>query len=171
MGHNHHSSGNNFGSSYQSPYDRQAGAGVNNGSTTMLSGNVSGLYGNPTPSSLQRERERVAAATASGAEQQQMPGAPPLNRLADTLGNSSSQPSNSGGGSNPFTPGSGACLTTPKTNLRSRLSPASPTQVDPHYTYGESIQPDDQLDETWITIFGFPPSATSHILQEFANYG
>ncbi|XP_064635235.1 nucleoporin NUP35-like [Lineus longissimus] len=47
----------------------------------------------------------------------------------------------------------------------------SPTQIDPFYTQGESIRPDDELDETWVTIFGFPPAATSFILQQFSQYG
>jgi nuclear pore complex protein Nup53 len=51
------------------------------------------------------------------------------------------------------------------------FSPLTPSQIDPFYTYGESIRLDEKLDETWITVFGFPPSATSYILQEFANYG
>ncbi|PVD34006.1 hypothetical protein C0Q70_05268 [Pomacea canaliculata] len=49
--------------------------------------------------------------------------------------------------------------------------PISPTQLDPFYTQGESLKPDDILDETWVTIFGFPPGATSFILQQFSQYG
>lgn len=52
----------------------------------------------------------------------------------------------------------------------SRL-PTSPAQLDPFYTQGESLTPDDVLDETWITVFGFPPPAASYILQEFSQYG
>ncbi len=38
-------------------------------------------------------------------------------------------------------------------------------------TISESIKADESLDETWITVFGFPPSATSYILQEFSIHG
>jgi nuclear pore complex protein Nup53 len=47
----------------------------------------------------------------------------------------------------------------------------SPAQIDPFYSQGESIGIDEQLDETWVTVFGFPPAATSYILQEFSQYG
>jgi nuclear pore complex protein Nup53 len=51
------------------------------------------------------------------------------------------------------------------------MSPPSPNQIDPFYTYGDSIKIDDKLDDTWITLFGFPQSATSYVLQEFSIYG
>lgn len=106
-----------------------------------------------------------------------IPGGPPINRLADMM----SKPTFAGSSSNlyntpndsrstsffhdakpdlPFTP-----------NTQSRLSPPSPTQIDPFYTYGEQIRVDDKLDDTWITVFGFPQSATSYVLQEFSIYG
>ncbi|XP_072182288.1 nucleoporin NUP35-like [Diadema setosum] len=53
----------------------------------------------------------------------------------------------------------------------SMQAPPSPPQVDPFYTQGEQLQPDDQLDDTWVTIFGFQPAATSYILQQFSQYG
>lgn len=52
-----------------------------------------------------------------------------------------------------------------------KKTPPSPAQVDPFYTQGESLHANDDLDETWITIFGFPPAATSFILQQFSQYG
>ena len=51
------------------------------------------------------------------------------------------------------------------------MSPPSPNQIDPFYTYGDSIKIDDKLDDTWITLFGFTQSATSYVLQEFSIYG
>lgn len=30
----------------------------------------------------------------------------------------------------------------------------SPAQVDPFYSQGESLSSDDQLDQTWVTVFG-----------------
>ncbi|XP_041467160.1 nucleoporin NUP35-like [Lytechinus variegatus] len=53
----------------------------------------------------------------------------------------------------------------------SMQAPPSPPQVDPFYTQGESILPEDELDDTWITIFGFQSAATSYILQQFSQYG
>lgn len=53
----------------------------------------------------------------------------------------------------------------------SLLSPAglqqsclSPAQVDPFYSQGESLSSEDQLDQTWVTVFGYsglltPPSS------------
>jgi len=115
---------------------------------------------------------------------QMQPGAPPVNRLVDILSNkqpySPSLPSHMTTSEQrvikqeyynsldkndlSFTPISGM-------NQNHRLSPPSPTQIDPFYTYGESIKMDDKLDETWITVFGFPQSATSYVLQEFSVYG
>lgn len=106
-----------------------------------------------------------------------IPGGPPINRLADmmskpTFPNSNSNLFNTPNDSRstsffqdtkqdlPFTP-----------NSHSRVSPPSPTQIDPFYTYGEQIKVDDKLDDTWITVFGFPQSATSYVLQEFSIYG
>ncbi|GAB1599710.1 nucleoporin NUP35-like [Argonauta hians] len=48
---------------------------------------------------------------------------------------------------------------------------ASPTQMDPFYTQGESLLVTDQLDETWVTIFGFNSAAASYILDQFSQYG
>ncbi|KAK2154866.1 hypothetical protein LSH36_255g01006 [Paralvinella palmiformis] len=50
-------------------------------------------------------------------------------------------------------------------------TPPSPAQRDPFYTQGDNLKAQDDLDETWITVFGFPPAATSYILQQFSQYG
>ncbi|XP_034418384.1 nucleoporin NUP35 isoform X3 [Cyclopterus lumpus] len=47
----------------------------------------------------------------------------------------------------------------------------SPAQVDPFYSQGESLSSEDHLDQTWITVFGFPPASASYILLQFAQYG
>ncbi|KAM4557761.1 nucleoporin NUP35 [Odontesthes bonariensis] len=47
----------------------------------------------------------------------------------------------------------------------------SPAQVDPFYSQGESLSSEDQLDQTWVTVFGFPPASASYILLQFAQYG
>lgn len=49
--------------------------------------------------------------------------------------------------------------------------PTSPAQLDPFYTQGDSLTTDDVLDETWVTVFGFPPAAVSFVLQQFSQYG
>lgn len=63
---------------------------------------------------------------------------------------------------------------TPQSRPFGVMSPpavSSPAQVDPFYTQGEAIIPDAELDQTWVTIFGFPPAAASYILQQFSQYG
>lgn len=117
-------------------------------------------------------------------------GAPPIRSLLQ-----GSSPAHSGANS-PFStptqyPGRTAGLSTPApptTGLSSSLHetmyatpdqslantsriPSSPAQLDPFYTQGESLTPDDVLDETWITVFGFPPAAASYVLQQFSQYG
>lgn len=47
----------------------------------------------------------------------------------------------------------------------------SPAQVDPFYSQGEALSSEDQLDQTWVTVFGFPPASASYILLQFAQYG
>ncbi|KAK7479778.1 hypothetical protein BaRGS_00028958 [Batillaria attramentaria] len=54
---------------------------------------------------------------------------------------------------------------------QSGVIPTSPSQLDPFYTQGEALKSDDILDETWVTIFGFPPGATSFMIQQFSQYG
>ncbi|KAL5006330.1 hypothetical protein ScPMuIL_015136 [Solemya velum] len=49
--------------------------------------------------------------------------------------------------------------------------PTSPAQMDPFYTQGDGLGSEDVLDEMWVTVFGFPPSAASFILQQFSQYG
>lgn len=70
---------------------------------------------------------------------------------------------------------SNSCLNTSVANNsiigHSRKNPTTPAQIDPFFTQGESLLPDDELDETWITIYGFPSAAKSFILQQFSQYG
>ena len=47
----------------------------------------------------------------------------------------------------------------------------SPAQMDPFYTQGEDLTPEDTLDQCWITVFGFPPNSVSFILDQFSQYG
>jgi len=54
---------------------------------------------------------------------------------------------------------------------RSDMMLQSPAQIDPFYTQGENLSTTDILDETWVTVFGFPPSLVGYILEEFSHYG
>ncbi|KAM4608245.1 nucleoporin NUP35 isoform 2-T3 [Polymixia lowei] len=63
------------------------------------------------------------------------------------------------------TPGT-ACSSTGKQQVL-----LSPAQVDPFYSQGETLSSEDQLDQTWVTVFGFPPASASYILLQFAQYG
>lgn len=54
---------------------------------------------------------------------------------------------------------------------RSNSYRQSPAQVDPFFSQGEKGPASTELDETWVTVFGFPPSATSYVVQQFAHYG
>ena len=47
----------------------------------------------------------------------------------------------------------------------------SPAQMDPFYTQGEDLTPEDTLDQSWVTVFGFPPNSVSFILDQFSQYG
>lgn len=38
-------------------------------------------------------------------------------------------------------------------------------------TCSEEITHDEESDQCWITVFGFPPSASSYILDQFSQYG
>ncbi|XP_028399711.1 nucleoporin NUP35-like [Dendronephthya gigantea] len=53
----------------------------------------------------------------------------------------------------------------------SRKHISSPAQIDPFYSQGENITTNEVLDECSITAFGFPPSASSFLLQQFSQYG
>ncbi|NXT27877.1 NUP35 protein, partial [Syrrhaptes paradoxus] len=47
----------------------------------------------------------------------------------------------------------------------------SPAQLEPFYARADSLTSEDQLDYTWVTVFGFPQAAASYILLQFAQYG
>ncbi|CAL1263992.1 unnamed protein product [Larinioides sclopetarius] len=63
-------------------------------------------------------------------------------------------------------------ILTPNKSLSiTNTSYLSPAQIDPFYTQGEALQNSDQLDESWITVFGFPRASSDYILQQFSQYG
>ncbi|XP_029461812.1 nucleoporin NUP35 isoform X2 [Rhinatrema bivittatum] len=70
----------------------------------------------------------------------------------------------------PTTPGTAPSVFSPATIGQSRKT-LSPAQLDPFYTQGEYLTSEDQLDDTWVTVFGFPQAAASYILLQFAQFG
>ncbi|XP_076858252.1 nucleoporin NUP35 isoform X2 [Brachyhypopomus gauderio] len=108
-------------------------------------------------------------------------GAPPVRSIYDDLSNSP------GVGMSPLTSRKQpfSVLQTPLSgtgtpgSIPSVFSPAgvgqhstlSPAQVDPFFTQGDALTSEDQLDETWVTVFGFPPASASYILLQFTQYG
>nr|XP_009484896.1 PREDICTED: nucleoporin NUP53 isoform X2 [Pelecanus crispus] len=74
-------------------------------------------------------------------------------------------------GTMPSTPGTGRCMFSPASIGQPRKTTLSPAQLDPFYTQGDSLTSEDQLDDTWVTVFGFPQASASYILLQFAQYG
>ncbi|NXY50442.1 NUP35 protein, partial [Ceuthmochares aereus] len=75
-------------------------------------------------------------------------------------------------GVKPSTPGTGtSCVFSPASIGQPRKTTLSPAQLDPFYTQGESLTSEDQLDDTWVTVFGFPQASASYVLLQFAQYG
>ncbi|NXI48935.1 NUP35 protein, partial [Chloroceryle aenea] len=72
-------------------------------------------------------------------------------------------------GTMPSTPGTG--IFSPGSIGQPRKIPLSPAQLDPFFTQGDSLTSEDQLDDTWVTVFGFPQASASYILLQFAQYG
>ncbi|NXG80945.1 NUP35 protein, partial [Baryphthengus martii] len=100
-------------------------------------------------------------------------GAPPVRSINDEL-------SSLGLGSTPLTSrrsvsGLGllasSSIYSPASIGQPRKIPLSPAQIDPFYTQGDSLTSEDQLDGTWVTVFGFPQASASYILLQFAQYG
>ncbi|KAM6413395.1 LOW QUALITY PROTEIN: nucleoporin NUP35-like [Rhynochetos jubatus] len=73
-------------------------------------------------------------------------------------------------GAMPSTSGTASSMFSPASIGQPRKTPLSPAQLDPFYTQGDSLTSEDQLDGTWVTVFGFPQASASYILQ-FAQYG
>ncbi|NXC82626.1 NUP35 protein, partial [Cercotrichas coryphoeus] len=73
----------------------------------------------------------------------------------------------------PSTPGAGRSsgVFSPASIGQPKKTTLSPAQLDPFYTQGDSLTSEDQLDDTWVTVFGFPQASASYILLQFAQYG
>lgn len=74
-------------------------------------------------------------------------------------------------GNMPSTPGTASSMFSPASIGQPRKTTLSPAQLDPFYTQGDSLTSEDQLDDTWVTVFGFPQASASYILLQFAQYG
>ncbi|XP_075465001.1 nucleoporin NUP35 isoform X2 [Ascaphus truei] len=74
-------------------------------------------------------------------------------------------------GSLPSSPATGSSVFSQAAIGQSRKATLSPAQLDPFYTQGDALTSDDQLDDTWVTVFGFPQASASYILLQFAQYG
>ncbi|XP_042300841.1 nucleoporin NUP35 isoform X2 [Sceloporus undulatus] len=74
-------------------------------------------------------------------------------------------------GAMPTTPGTGANVFSPASLAQPRKTTMSPAQLDPFYTQGDALTSEDHLDDTWVTVFGFPQASASYILLQFAQYG
>ncbi|KAM8806761.1 nucleoporin NUP35 [Eudromia elegans] len=74
-------------------------------------------------------------------------------------------------GTMPSTPGTASNVFSPASIGQPRKNTLSPAQLDPFYTQGDSLTSEDQLDDTWVTVFGFPQASASYILLQFAQYG
>ncbi|XP_010287704.1 PREDICTED: nucleoporin NUP53 [Phaethon lepturus] len=74
-------------------------------------------------------------------------------------------------GTMPSTPGTASSMFSPASIGQPRKTTLSPAQLDPFYTQGDSLTSEDQLDDTWVTVFGFPQASASYILLQFAQYG
>ncbi|XP_032549755.1 nucleoporin NUP35 isoform X3 [Chiroxiphia lanceolata] len=112
-------------------------------------------------------------------------GAPPVRSIYDELSSPGlgSTPLTSGRPANfsltqspsvgilPSTPGTASSVFSPASIGQPRKTTLSPAQLDPFYTQGDSLTSEDQLDDTWITVFGFPQASASYILLQFAQYG
>ncbi|KAM6946030.1 LOW QUALITY PROTEIN: nucleoporin NUP35 [Aplochiton taeniatus] len=106
-------------------------------------------------------------------------GAPPIRSIYDDLSSPAPSLSPLSSHRQPFTlvqtPLAGYSPATPTTagSVCASLGRQvlSPAQVDPFFTQGDELSSEDQLDDTWVTVFGFPPASASFILLQFAQYG
>ncbi|KAM8934688.1 nucleoporin NUP35 [Pelodytes ibericus] len=74
-------------------------------------------------------------------------------------------------GAMPATPGTASSVFSPAPIGQSRKNTLSPAQLDPFYTQGDALTSEDKLDDTWVTVFGFPQASASYILIQFSQYG
>jgi len=154
----------------------------------------SSTRGMPYPSPAERRIQRLSPLSSLSGLAKEKPGAPPIESLysnttprLDELKKEqkfySPAPANKvtmfGANNTPGeltkTPGLSSAGSTSDISVFSPRPesnfPQSPAQIDPFYTEGGSISSEDILDDTAVTIFGFPPAAASYILQQFSQYG
>jgi hypothetical protein len=137
----------------------------------MHSTPTSGLSAHGQQQSLRKERDPLSTPKDKS-------GAPPVEGLYDQSGPAMRE---STPYDQPAQPGSHTPFTAMPSTIRAGhlshsfacqgQSPPSPAQLDPFYLHGESITSDDHYDDCWVTVFGFPPSSATYILQQFAQLG
>ncbi|XP_056427756.1 nucleoporin NUP35-like [Hyla sarda] len=71
----------------------------------------------------------------------------------------------------PLSPYTSSSVFRPAAIGQSREAMLSPAHMDPFYTQSNFSTSDDHLDNTWVTVYGFPQASASYILQQFAQYG
>ncbi|XP_075033038.1 nucleoporin NUP35-like [Mixophyes fleayi] len=69
------------------------------------------------------------------------------------------------------TPCTSTGVCSPSKSGRKRKNTISPVQLDASYSPGDDLTFEDQLDDTWVTVFGFSRDTASYILLQFAEYG
>ncbi|PIO26174.1 hypothetical protein AB205_0114230 [Aquarana catesbeiana] len=65
-------------------------------------------------------------------------------------------------GAMPSTPGATSSVFSPATINQSRKATLSPAQLDPFYTQGDALTSEDQLDDTWVTVYGMAAAAAEN---------
>uniref|UniRef100_A0A8C3JPN3 Nucleoporin NUP53 n=1 Tax=Calidris pygmaea TaxID=425635 RepID=A0A8C3JPN3_9CHAR len=94
-----------------------------------------------------------------------------LGRGSVPLGSSTPVSSGLDAGKMPSESSAAPSMLSPASVGQPRKTTLSPAQLDPFYTQGDSLTSEDQLDGTWVTVFGFPQASASYILLQFAQYG
>jgi len=129
------------------------------------------LSGFPYASPAERKQQRISPNNSSSQE-----GAPPTESLyandyvASSVGEAEAAKTNA---LLNVTPGrmSQSALDNSVFSPRPETIPQSPAQIDPFYSEGDAISSDNVLDDTSVTVFGFPSASSSYILQQFSQYG
>ncbi|XP_076339657.1 nucleoporin NUP35-like isoform X2 [Tachypleus tridentatus] len=155
--------------------------------STSLSSSTPGIYSPATArtgfgkTSLSiRNQGDITARNLLGCQPTDKAGGPPVQGLSDTLGTPQSQISAISRvpctlfSSSPEGQIRNAKILTPNKGMNQAQASkllTSPAQIDPFYTQGDSLSPDEELDGTWVTVFGYPSASASYILQQFSLYG
>jgi len=150
------------------------GGYLNNSPSKMNSKSPPNRSSFPYASSIERKQQRVSPTNSSNQE-----GAPPTESLYSNnivhsgVNEVETTKKNMLNVTSDLTPSrlSQSVLENSVFSPRPETIPQSPAQIDPFYSEGEAISSSNVLDDTSVTVFGFPPAASSFILQQFSQYG